>query len=174
MKLKSRMSVPSHATVAAYLALFGVIAGGSAYAAATIGSDDIKKNAVLSKHIKADQVKASDIAGNGKSFQAVGVVRRESGGGTEFDSEDIKERGFESVTNETTGLYCVVPSGNLDPAKNPPVITLEYNSSSGENFTAMWDIANGSGCDPGEYNVQTYDAATGDPTDDVSFVIMVP
>jgi hypothetical protein len=169
-----KLNLPSHATVAAYLALFGVLAGGSAYAASKIGSDDIKKDAVLSKHIKADQVKASDIAGNGKSFQAVGLVLRESGGGTGFDSDELKERGFESVTNFTEGLYCVVPSGNLDPAKNPPVITLEYNSSSGENFTAMWDIANGSGCDPGEYNVQTFDAATGDPTDDVSFVIMVP
>jgi hypothetical protein len=171
--MKVNWRLPAHGTVAAYLALFGVVAGGSAYAAATIGSDDIKKDAVLSKHIKADQVKASDIARNGKSFEAVGLVQRESGGGAEF-ADELKERGFDSVRNETTGLYCMVPSGDLDPAKNPPVITLEYNSSSGENFTAMWDIANGSGCDEGEYNVQTYDAATGDPTDDVSFVIMVP
>lgn len=54
---------PSHGTVVAYAALF-VALGGSAYAAATIGSSDIKPNAILSKHIKDGQVKSADVAKN--------------------------------------------------------------------------------------------------------------
>ena len=175
MKHKSRISVPSHSTVAAYLALFGVIAGGSAYAAAKIGSDDIKNDAVLSKHIKADQVKASEIAGNAKSFEAVAMISREGGSeGASFDEDHIKERGFDSVRSEGVGSYCIVASGNLDPTKNPPIVTIEYNTSSGENFTAMWDIEGNNACDPGEYDIQTFDAATDSNTDNASFVIMVP
>lgn len=44
------------------IAVFGVIAGGGAYAAAKIESEDIAKNAVLSKHLKAGNVKGSDLA----------------------------------------------------------------------------------------------------------------
>jgi hypothetical protein len=50
--------------VLAALAFFAVVAGGSAYAAATIGSSQIKKNAVLSKHIENGQVKTGDLAAN--------------------------------------------------------------------------------------------------------------
>ena len=173
MKLKPRISVPSHSTVAAYLALFGVVAGGSAYAAATIGSGDIDKNAVLSKHIKDDQVKAADIAKNAKSFQAVAVVKNEADG-TEFLNDELKEKGFESVRSGGTGSYCLVPNGNLDPKKNPPLVTIEYNYSSGDNFTAMWDITSSNVCEEGEYDIQTFEGDTGANTDDASFVIVVP
>ena len=43
--------------VMAAIAFFIAIAGGSAYAAATIGSSDIKNDAVRSNHIKNGQVK---------------------------------------------------------------------------------------------------------------------
>ncbi|MFL5824431.1 MAG: hypothetical protein ACJ764_13430 [Solirubrobacteraceae bacterium] len=53
---------PGHGTVVAYLALF-VALGGSAYAAASasIGSNDIKPNAILSRHIKDGQVTSADV-----------------------------------------------------------------------------------------------------------------
>jgi hypothetical protein len=51
----------SHTTVVAYLALF-VALGGSAYAVDKIGSKDIAKNAVKSKHIKKRNVKGQDLA----------------------------------------------------------------------------------------------------------------
>jgi len=172
----SKLNFPSHSTVAAYLALFGVVAGGSAYAATTIGSDDIKTDAVLAKHIKADQVKASEIAGNSKSFQAVAHVRRQADAqGTGFlDDTGIKEKGFDSVRSEGTGSYCLVPSGNLKPSKNPPIITAEFGSSSTENHTTAWDVLGSHACEAGEYDVQTFDADTGANIDTASFVIMVP
>lgn len=55
--------LPSHATVAAYLALF-VALGGTAYAVATVGSSDIQNNAIHSWHIAPGQVKKSDIHTN--------------------------------------------------------------------------------------------------------------
>ena len=47
----------------AYLALF-VALGGTTWAAAKIGSNDIKRNAVKSKHIKNETVKQKDIRDN--------------------------------------------------------------------------------------------------------------
>lgn len=58
--IRSRLTYANvMASVAVFLAL-----GGGAYAAATIGSSDIQRNAVLSKHIKKANVKGGDIAPN--------------------------------------------------------------------------------------------------------------
>src|SRR5438067_4022237 len=51
------------ANVVSILALF-VALGGTTYAAATIGSNEIKTNAVLSRHIKNGQVKTNDLGDN--------------------------------------------------------------------------------------------------------------
>ena len=45
----------TYANVMSTIAVFGVL-GGGAYAAANVGADDIKRNAVRSKHIKKSQV----------------------------------------------------------------------------------------------------------------------
>lgn len=52
--------IPSPATALALLALFVALCSG-AYAAATIGAGDIKPNAIHSRHIKDNQVKAQDL-----------------------------------------------------------------------------------------------------------------
>jgi hypothetical protein len=52
----------TYANVVATIAAFGVLAGGGAYAASKIGSNDIKKNAVRSKQIKNKQVKTKDLS----------------------------------------------------------------------------------------------------------------
>lgn len=52
----------TYANVVASIALFGVVAGGSAWAHGKIGSNQIKKNAVAAKHIKKSAVKAPEIA----------------------------------------------------------------------------------------------------------------
>jgi hypothetical protein len=52
----------SYANVMSTIAVFGVLAGGSAYAAATIGADDIKRNAVRSKHIRVNAVSPAKLA----------------------------------------------------------------------------------------------------------------
>lgn len=51
----------SYANVVSTIALFAVVTGGGAYAAATIGPSQIKKNAVRAKHINKDAVRARQI-----------------------------------------------------------------------------------------------------------------
>lgn len=51
----------SYANVMATLAVFMGL-GGGAYAAATIGSDDIQRNAVLSRHIANGEIRGADVA----------------------------------------------------------------------------------------------------------------
>lgn len=55
---------PGHSTVIAYVALFFALGGGAAYAAAQIGSEDIRNRAVLSRHIDNGQVRLADLRGN--------------------------------------------------------------------------------------------------------------
>jgi hypothetical protein len=51
----------TYANVMSTIAIFGVLGGGSAYAASKIGPDDIKHNAVRSQHIKGGTIVAKDI-----------------------------------------------------------------------------------------------------------------
>ena len=59
--IRSRLT---YASVMSTLAVFGVLAGGGAYAASQIGPKDIAKNAVRAKHIKKNQVRAKHVARN--------------------------------------------------------------------------------------------------------------
>ena len=62
---RTRTRRPDHQTVVAYLALFLVLATGSAYAAATIGSDDVVNGSLQSIDLKNNGgAKGSDVAGN--------------------------------------------------------------------------------------------------------------
>lgn len=56
--IRSRLS---YANVIATIALFGVLAGGGAYAASKIGPNEIANNAVRAKHIKSGAVTAPKI-----------------------------------------------------------------------------------------------------------------
>jgi hypothetical protein len=51
----------TYANAMSTIAIFGVLAGGGAYAASTIGSKDIKRNAVTGKHIKPGAVKGGHV-----------------------------------------------------------------------------------------------------------------
>ena len=83
---------PRHATVVAYLALFVALATGSAWAAAFIGPDDIKDNAIHTRHIKKKAVKTKKIA-----KQAV----------------KTKRLADEAVTGEKVGLDTLI-GNNID------------------------------------------------------------
>jgi hypothetical protein len=78
---------PSPAMGVALIALFLSI-GGIGYAAATIGSNDIKKNAVKSRHIKNGQVKKKDIHGGAV---ASGAVLDNSLTGADIDESTLGE-----------------------------------------------------------------------------------
>lgn len=160
--------IPHHSTLAAYAALF-IALGGSAYAAAKIGADDIKDNAVRSNHIKGKQVKASDVA-QGAGVEAIAYVDNSTP--PVFD-DAINERGFQSVERANVGVYCLTPSDGVNPLKDPAVVTVEYNSSNDENYTVMWTRSTDE-CNAGEYEFKTYQGETGARTDAASFVVMIP
>jgi len=54
----------TYANLMSTIAVFGVLAGGGAYAASKVGPSDIAKNAVRAKHVKKNQVKAKHGARN--------------------------------------------------------------------------------------------------------------
>lgn len=63
----------TYANVMSTIAVFGVLAGGGAYAASKIGSSDIAKNAVRSKHVKKKAIKGSDVKAESIK-NALGVI----------------------------------------------------------------------------------------------------
>jgi hypothetical protein len=81
-----------------YVALF-IGLGGSAYAAAEIGSDDIRRNAVISKHLRKNAVTSQDIR-NRK-----GVTSRDVKDAT-LRSSDVKDHGLR--TKDVAGLDALI------------------------------------------------------------------
>ena len=79
MRLPTRIRPRSAYDVLALVAFFISVAGGGAYAAATIGAGDIKNNAVHSNHIKDGEVKSADLApgsvGSGKVIDGTLLLR---------------------------------------------------------------------------------------------------
>ena len=69
------MKRPSHATIVAYLALFTAL-GGSAYAAATIGSREIKDNSIRSRDVRNQALTGRDV--DERSLQSRPSVYRRS------------------------------------------------------------------------------------------------
>ncbi len=59
--MRPRRPTLTYANVMSTIAVFGVLAGGGAYAASKIGPKEIAKNAVRAKHIKKKQVRAKHI-----------------------------------------------------------------------------------------------------------------
>jgi hypothetical protein len=197
--LRSRL--PGHSTVAAYLALFTAL-GGVSYAAVnlpnnSVGPGEIKKNAVKAQEIAKNAVRTNEVknfsllctdfkqdqvacaagqptAGQpgppGTPYRAIALV--DNGTSPSF-LPAVPEQGFESVTYNSVGVDCLVPSPGIDSASDPPLITIEYTNSAGDNFTAMWDQATGN-CNDGEYEIQTYTGDTGNETDNAAYVIIVP
>ena len=96
-----------------YLALF-VALSGTAWAATKIGSEDIKRKAVLSKHIKNKQVKTKDLA-NGAvtaSKLAAGLAGRPGPKGDQGDPGPPGDPGADA-----TNLFAYVrDAGNADVA----------------------------------------------------------
>ena len=177
-RLQQRLT---YANVMATIAVFGVLAGGGAYAASKLGASDIAKNAVRSKHIKQSAVKSkhvkdgqlrvADLADEAKGARAFALAGRNNGFGS-----GLPHPGFASATRDSEGVYCLTPeSGGVDPDRDPPAITAEYFSSNDTDLFAYWG-ASGSSCDEGDYEVQTYALGAGSPvlSDEVRFVIVVP
>ena len=84
---------PGHATVVAYVALFVALGTGGAWAAATIGPQDIKDNAIHTRHIRDSAVKTKKIAQGAvtTSRMADGAVTGDKAGTDTLTGDNIDE-----------------------------------------------------------------------------------
>ena len=122
------------------LALFLVLTGGVAYAANTVGSDDVIDNSLLSADVKNQQLRSADIHDGG--VQGIDIVEASLGvvpNADQLDGKDSKDfarlggvvngdgsivqgTGF-TVTHPNDGEYQVsFPNGTLG-VNCPPIVT---------------------------------------------------
>jgi hypothetical protein len=96
----------SYANVMSTLAVFAVL-GGGAWAAATIGANDIKRNAVRAKHIKSDQVRSRHVKDG--SLRAIDFGAGELPAGP---------RGPEGPAGSAAGYGFIRADGTFDEARS--------------------------------------------------------
>lgn len=93
------------------------------------------------------------------------------------DTGFLANQGFKSVYQppSTTGIYCLrTLDATIKPSNRVPLLTVEWGTSSGGNdLTAFWDQGPDD-CKTKEFEVRTYHTSTNTPTDDVTFVIVIP
>jgi hypothetical protein len=153
----------SYANVMATIAVFGVLAGGGAYAASTIGPGDIKKNAVRSKHIKTGEVKRPDLAKDLKPrFASV------TDGGT-LESG----RGVVSATRTGEGTYVITFDRNVTDCA-PAVTKGAHGTGVIDLGTVPFASTGGSGETAMQVRVDFREPVSPFAFDDTDFHLIVP
>jgi hypothetical protein len=104
-----RLRRPRHSTIVAYAALFAAI-GGTSYAAATIGSDDIQRNAVRSKHVENRSLVRND-------FKRGQVPRGRRGRVGARGPQGVRgPQGLRGAKGNTGATGSIKGYANIDPA----------------------------------------------------------
>ncbi len=154
----------TYANVVASIALFGVIAGGGAYAAAKISSADIKSQAVTRPKLAAEAVSGSKIAEG-----AVGSAQfdRDAAGvaaiGLHYDNGAVINQfnrlgdGWPRVERRSTGVFDVFFPGADDAQVLGDLIEV-VTAVNGGHATVVHDACSGS-CLPVHPVVKTYNDA---------------
>lgn len=156
----------TYANVTSTLALFLVLSTGGAYAAATIGSSQIKDNAIRTQHIAGGQVQQPDLGAGAVSRSKIGdgVVSRAKLGtdvavarayGTVYYTGDSVSPAYNfgaaTVTHPATGVYCIegLP---FTPSLAVANSTLAWNA--GHHDIEIYRIGSGSAPCPTTTQVQ--------------------
>jgi hypothetical protein len=115
MNMRSRFS---YANVAATLALFLVVTGGTVYAASELGKNDVK-----SKNIAKGAVKTSDLAANAVTTEKIkdaAITGGDIADGT-ITGADIAAGVIPSIKADVTGSATAGPQGGLTTATFSPL-----------------------------------------------------
>jgi hypothetical protein len=99
------------ATVIAVIALFVALGGGYAIGAATIGTGDLKKQAVTNKKIKKQTIKANRVAPNTLTGDQINEASLSGAGTARSIREDIAAQ-VPGASGATTVLTLQVPAGS--------------------------------------------------------------
>lgn len=81
--------LPSHSTVAAYLALFIALAGGTAYAVDTIGSEDVIDDSLRSRDLRNGGIRSGDVRNDNFQGSLRGIDLVESTLGQVPDADTV-------------------------------------------------------------------------------------
>lgn len=148
----------------------------TAWAAATIGTADLKDGAVTSPKIKNGTVRTIDLSKGAKKslrVRAYATVDSDSGPGAtpEFLPGTVV-RGFTAVSTYATGAYCLTldPAlGITDTSKLSVLVSAEYGFSAGDQLESYYQTES---CPDGQIGILTEQA--GAPSDSVAFTVLVP
>lgn len=191
--MRKILRLPSPAATVAVLALV-VATSGVSYAAGTVGTSDLKKNAVTSKKIRNETIKVKDMSpaavtalkgqtgpqgpqGPQGPAGPAGTVRAYATVLTSAAFDAPRTKGFLSVTRPATGVYCLTLVDSIDPATTSAVVGVQWIGSVGDNLSAQW-VDNAFACPAGtDFGVRTFTFAAGGNntlSNAVSFSIIVP
>ena len=170
-----RRLIPSPALVVAALALV-LCLGGVSYAAAKITTQDLARDAVVSTKIKNGTVQPVDLGpAVAKTMQVRAYTSVVISPTMAIDT--TRTKGFASVTRPKTGVYCLTLSDGIDASTTAPVVTVDWDNSSGNNLSAFLSKS-AHDCPAGaDLAVRTYSFKAGKAnalTNIVAFTVLVP
>lgn len=170
-----RRLIPTPALFVACLALV-VAMGGASYAATKIGTRNIERDAVTSAKIKDGTVALKDLSPTTRDDLSLGV-RAYADVAVDATFTPGRVKGFTSVTRPKKGIYCLTLDDLIDPTTSAPVVSVDWDVSSGSNISAFLSKSANS-CPAGtDLAVRTFTwVAGGDslPSNYVGFTILVP
>jgi hypothetical protein len=173
---RMRRLIPSPAMLVACLALV-LSLGGVGYAAATIGTKDIRNDAITSAKIKDGAVRPADLRASSVESMKVRAWA-DVLVSPELALDPARTRGIETVTRPKTGVYCLTfTDSGFDPGTVAPVVGIDWDNSSGANLAA-YVSKSAHGCPEGtDLGVRTFSFTAGNPyrpADTVAFTVVVP
>jgi hypothetical protein len=180
---------------------------GAGYAAGmlgpnTVGTKQLKKNAVISSKVKNGSLLKADFKagqlpagpqgpagpagpagaagaagpagppGANGSARAYAIITRPAG----IDPTYRRGTGW-AVAHPSVGVYCVTPPAGINPATDNAVVTVEWANSLGFDLLAYWNkLVPFAPCVAGQYQVRTYNFPGGAAalSDNISFQILIP
>jgi hypothetical protein len=191
-----RFRTPSPATLIALLALF-VSLGGTSYAAlklpkASVGSKQLKKNAVTGPKVKPGSLRLSDFKSSDRSGLRGPAGAAGAAGAAGTPGADGTARAYAHVLHNTgsptldaahtknitavslggTGIYCLQAAAGISSADLPAVVSADWGTSIPSNIGVHSHP--GFNCAAGQFEVITRDNATAAYVNNISFYIIIP